>query len=395
VSIGLAILAVLFLVWAVAPPWAAAQEGEGVIQGRLVQGTPGGSTDFAGLQVTVFPFVGDQTLEPITVTTRPDGTFEVTNLPTGEDRSYGLQVEYAGVQYFYPELITFGEETTFNAEVTVYETTTDGSTIHVVRHHIIIDFAAGAMQVAEMYMFRNVGERTVVGEETLRFPLPPGAVELRFEDPRMQMSTRLAEGQVVDTLPVPPGMRQVLLSYALPYQGSSATFAKEIAYPTANLNVLIADVGVKVRAEGFTAGAPVTTRGEARFLNYTRSGLASGSRLELGLSNLPRGAETPMVTPADRSATLRWVGIGLAIVALAFGVAYPTLRPRLLHGAEAPVGLTLLRRRRQMLLREIADLDDAFEAGEMDEAEYRHTRAALKAELMEILWQLREEQGQE
>ncbi len=390
------VLAILLLVWAMAPAWVAAQEGEGVIQGRVLQGTPGGSTDFAALSVTVFPFVGETSLEPITVTTRADGTFEVANLPTGEDRSYGLRVEYAGVEYFYPELITFGAGTTVEAEVTVYETTSDDTAIHVVRHHVIIDFAEGTMQVAEMYIFQNPGDRTFVGSgETLRFPLPAGAMELRFEDPRMRTSTRLAEGNVVvDTLPVPPGMRQVLFSYALPYQGSSATFEKEILYPTVNLNILVADVGVKVGAEGFTAGEPITTRGEARFLNYTRSDVTAGSRLRLTFSNLPRGAGAAAGVVPDRSATLRWLGIGLTIVALAFGVAYPVLRSRLLHGAGGSEELSLLRRRRQVLLQEIADLDDVFEAGGMDEAEYRDARAALKAELIEIMWQLREEERQ-
>ncbi len=363
--------------------------GEGVIRGKVVQGTPNGPTDFKGLSVTVFPFVGEKALTPITVTTQADGTFEVTDLPTSDDRRYGLQVEYKGIRYLYPELISFKDAKTVTPEVKVYETTRDPSAIHVERHHLIIDFTAEGMRVAELYIFRNAGDRTFVGDgETLRLPLPANAEGVRFDDPRMERSTRLQDHAVVDTLPVLPGTRQVLLSYQVPYQGESATFTKEIAYPTASMNVLVADVGVKVTAEGFTQEDPVTTQDGTRFLNYTRTGMAPGSQLVLELSNLPRpGGPRAAVTP-DRSATLRWLGLGLAVLAVAFGAAYPALRPRLLLGEGAAAETALLRRRRQVLLQEIADLDDAFEAGEVEETEYRRTRATLKAELIEIMQQM-------
>lgn len=368
-----------------------AATGEGVIRGRVVQGTPDGPTDFEGLSVTVFPFVGEKALTPITVTTQADGTFEVTDLPTDSDRRYGLQVEYQGIRYFYPEFIRFEGGKTVTSEVTVYETTRDDSAIHVERHHLIIDFAEEGMRVAELYIFRNTGDRTFVGDgETLRLPLPANAERVRFDDPRMQTSTRLQDNVVVDSLPVLPGTRQVLLSYAVPYQGRSTTFTKPIAYPTASVNILVADVGVKVSAEGFAQGEPVTTQDGMRFLNYIRSGMDAGSQIVLEFSNLPRtGSARAAVTP-DRSATLRWLGVGLAVLAVAFGAAYPALRSRLLFGEGVATDAALLRRRRQVLLEEIADLDDAFEAGEVEEAEYRRARATLKAELIEIMQQMRE-----
>jgi hypothetical protein len=40
---------------------------------------------------------------------------------------------------------------------------------------------------------------------------------------------------------------------------------------------------------------------------------------------------------------------------------------------------------RERLLRSIADLDDAFEAGEIEEESYREERSELKARLLEIM----------
>jgi len=249
------------------------------------------------------------------------------------------------------------------------------------------------LQVAELYIFRNSGDRTYVGDgSTLRFRLPEGAGSVRFDDARMNQSTRLEADSVVDTLPVTPGARQVLMSYSLPYSGRSITFKKPIEYPTESLNVLVADVGVEVDAGPMEAGEPVSTQSDVRFLNFTRQSVPAGDQLSLKLSNLPKGGPAASAgVPVDRSAALRWFGLGFVLLALAFVMGYPALRPRLvdeefLREDSAEV---VLRRQRQILLEELADLDDAYASGEVAESNYRDTRSEVKADLIDIMDQLR------
>ncbi|RME46328.1 MAG: hypothetical protein D6791_08535 [Chloroflexi bacterium] len=383
-------------------PAFAAEEatGDGVIEGQVVDGTAGAQADLGGIEVTLFPFVGQSTLTPITTTTAPDGSFRIEGLATGTDRNYGLQATYQGVDYFHPELISLSDSPSATVTLHVYETTTDESAISVDRNHVIIDFANNQLQVAELYIFRNSGDRTYIGDgATLRFALPAGAQNVRFDDPRMNQSTGLEDNQVVDTLPVPPGNRQVLLSYSVPYDGRSISFEKQILYQTQNLNVLISDVGVEVDAGSLTTEAPVSTQNNARFLNYTRQNVPAGEKLSLKLSNLPRGSTAAAAgVPADQSGKLRWFGLGFLVIALTLALGYPVLRPRLLseEALMEDTAEVVLRRQRQMLLEELAELDDAYEAGEVAESNYIDARAEIKADLIDIMQQLRdiEESGQ-
>lgn len=372
---------------------AEAVAGDGIIEGQVINGTAGAQADLADLAVTVLPFVGQTTLTPITVTTKADGSFRIGNLPMGPDRNYGLQATYRGVDYFHPELIELSDSPVASVTVHVYETTTDDSAISVDRNHVIIDFADNQLQVAELYIFRNSDDRTYVGNgETLRFSLPERAQNLRFDDPRMNQSTELAEDGIVDTLPVPPGNRQVLLSYSVPYDGRSTSFQKKIVYPTENLNVLVADAGIEVDAGTLQAGEPVSTQTNARFLNYTQQSVSAGEQVSLKLSNLPRDSTSTSVSvPADQSGMLRWFGLGLIALALTFVLAYPALRPRLLaeEALEDDTSESVLRRQRRMLLEELADLDDAYEAGEVAESSYIQVRAEVKADLIDVMRQLR------
>jgi hypothetical protein len=96
------------------------------------------------------------------------------------------------------------------------------------------------------------------------------------------------------------------------------------------------------------------------------------------------GATAP--GPPVNQAHVRWIILGLGGLAIvALGVGYPLMRPRLTHQAELydddPD------RRRQKLLLMLARLDQAFEAGELDETVYRRARARYKAELAEVMEQ--------
>lgn len=378
---------------------AAAASGDGVIEGEVVNGTAGAQADLSGIEIAVVPFVGDTQLSPVTVTTDADGRFRVADLATDADRAYGIQATYKGVDYFNQDLVDFTAGSVASVTVPVYETTAEPTAISVSRNHVIIDFSDNQMRVAELYILTNSADRAYVGDgATLRLDLPAGAENVSFDDPRMAQSASIEDGAVVDTLPVPPGDRQILLSYDIPYTGRTAAFEKELSYPTQNLNLLVADVGIAVDAGDMVAGDPVATQANTQFLNYTQRDLPAGHELSVQLSDLPRGGSGATVSvPVDRSGTLRWFGLGLVLAALMFVVVYPTLRPRVVRD-ELPEGQTaraVLRRRRRALLEELAELDDDFDAGAVTEVDYVEERAEIKAELIDVMQQLRELQPSE
>jgi mono/diheme cytochrome c family protein len=372
---------------------ATSASGDGVIEGEVLAGTSGAEADLSGIEVAVIPLVGETDLPAITVTTDTEGRFRVTDLPTGADRSYAIRATYKGVDYFNDGLVDFSATPVVSVTVPVYETTTEPTEIRVNRNHIIIDFGDNQLRVLELYIVTNTGDRAYVGDgATLRFDLPAAAENVSFEDPSMTQSASVEAGEVVDTSPVPPGDRQVLLSYDIPYTGQTATFEKQVSYPTDNLNLLVADVGASVDAGEMVAGEPVATQGNTQFLNYTQRNLAAGQDVSVTLANLPRSSTAPTASvPADRSGTLRWLGLGLVLAALMFVAAYPALRPRIVTDElpEDETALAVLRRRRRMLLEELAGLDDAYDAGELAEGHYLEERAEVKAELIDVMQRLR------
>jgi hypothetical protein len=84
-----------------------------------------------------------------------------------------------------------------------------------------------------------------------------------------------------------------------------------------------------------------------------------------------------------RQTTLLWFVLGLGAVAVALGLAYPVWRPRFRGETVASRGdLTL---QRQRLLFTLVRLDQAYEAGQLNETVYRRARARRKADLAEVL----------
>jgi hypothetical protein len=89
-----------------------------------------------------------------------------------------------------------------------------------------------------------------------------------------------------------------------------------------------------------------------------------------------------------KQTTLLWVMLGLGALAVAFGLGYPSLRPRLMGQDYASEND--LARERQRLLLTLARLDQAYAAGQLNQALYQRARARRKAELAEVLRRLQE-----
>ncbi len=381
---------------------------DGIIAGELVNGTETAiHPDLSGVMVSLFPVVDDSVQAPITTTTGPDGSFRFEGLGTGTNRQYDLSARYQGIDYFADDLLRFtAPGQVLTTTVTVYETTSDPDAIVLDRSHLILDFSGSdAIDVAELHIFLNTTDRTYVGEVvpessgrpvTLRFGLPAGATNLRFQDPRMETSVIRTDSGFLDTLPVLPGGRQVLFSYRVPYSPPRFHFARQMEYTSNNLNVLVRDVGVKVTVPGLTEGEPREVGSGVRYLNFVGRNVVKGQELVVQFEGTPQLATE---TTAGEAATtgpagglgqdlLRWVAVALALVAGAGAIGYAVARGR----PAAPVEVESredLEALRQELLLALARLDDAYEAGQLREADYQEERALTKAQLVEVMRRLR------
>jgi hypothetical protein len=310
-------------------PTLALAQGQGVIEGVVTNGTSG--EPVAGQGITLRLFKGMEEEEALTSSTDEGGRFRFQNLATGGEYAYLVQLVYQEVGYT-SDVLTFTEgESRLDVPITVYETTESDAALRIERAHFFIDFdpQARAISVGEMYIFTNEGDKVYIGEDgaTLRFSLPPGARDLRFERGALGERFLEIEGGFVDTKPVPPGVgaRQFLFSYALSYDANDYILSKEIFYPIATLNVLVPDIGVQVSSDQVAFQGVQQTEGQA-YLNFVGQNLARGERLILNLSNLPQSGGVEAVLRGGYRLGLRWVVVGLVVLAVVFALSYPLLK---------------------------------------------------------------------
>jgi hypothetical protein len=113
---------------------------------------------------------------------------------------------------------------------------------------------------------------------------------------------------------------------------------------------------------------------------YGQTDLPAGSVLSLVLEGTPRAPESASASLVGGNTSELLIGAGAAVVVIALGA---------LAVRRWQTGAADQEADQDELLQLLADLDDEFEAGDIDEQEYHRERAALKAELAAI-WQSEE-----
>lgn len=380
------------------PLTAHAQAG-GVVQGQVINGTAGTAPKLAGLQVRLYLFSGNTLKETRKADSNAQGAFRFDTVPTGSAWTAITSVEYAGVEYEGKPLdLTNG--TDFSSDVTIYETTTEDQALKVDRSHLIIEMGVGQLEVTELVVLNNTGDRTYVGSQevvpnrraTARVALPTGASDVSFssEDVGGAM-VRTGEG-FVDTRPIIPGTQQYVLSYALPAEGSTYNLTKPIAYPTAAIDVLVDAPGAEVNAPSLNRLGVRQAEGRD-YQHLGGQSLQKGADLTIRFTGLgqPSSAQTSRQGSSGSVGTAQtpwWLNLVplVALVALA-----PIVVLRLRRQDSEPWPLprrqtaTAIQSERDRLLAAITELDERYEAGQLDEGAYRKQRQAVKDELINLM----------
>ncbi len=386
-------LATLFLMTVASGGAAQTPAPQGVLSGRVVNGTAGAALP-PGLTVTLQGFKGTEFLPAQTTTADAEGRFQFSGLETGSDYSYIAYTEYLGIQYGTDALKFESGQTQLDATVFIYETTTSDEAISISRMHFIITVSGGALVVDEVQSFSNSGDRTYIGAEpvagarrtTVRFAPPPQAQDVQVDEGAdTGRIVQTADG-FADTLPVIPGQStlQVILSYVIPYDPASTTLSTTFLYPTKAVNVFLSDSGVEMSSERMMRMGTMGTGAQA-YIGYVGQDFAVGDTLTLEFKGAATTGGTLTSAPTGGLSTTGYVLIigGLLLILVALALAYPALRRRQPSGAVEPTPAPCDDECEE-LLAAIADLDDLFEAGDLDEETYRRRRQALKARLLEI-----------
>ncbi len=370
-------------------PQATPAEPVGTVSGQVVNGSGGDLP--ADLEVTLHGFDNMQETLTLTTTLSADGTFTFREVPMPPARAFLVTVKYGDYTFNSDIGLVQDQPQDLELPVTVYDTTTDTSSLVVDRLHLFFDFTTpDLVQVVELFVISNPTNRVVVagqpGQPVVTFPLPEGYANLQFQDGALGGRYLQTADGFGDTRPVPPGTGryQVLFAFDMPYK-KALDLVQPVNLPVNAVVALLPEDGVKAGGEQFTDAGTRDVQGTP-FHMYTGSPLQPGDTLRITLKGKPSlggGA----VDTGSRST----LAIGLS----AFGLA--------LIGA----GLWLYRRTRQeeaepedteaapddlpedadaeMIMDAILALDDLYRDGMLPEEAYTVRRAALKARLEELI----------
>ncbi len=298
-------------------------DGDGVIEGRVVNGSDGGGP--VGDLVVTLSTDDPETAGESAARTNPLGQFRFDRLSTSPD-VHTLSVRYQGVDYMAGGIQIDARSPSGQAELRVYEATTSAEAVTVLLDHQTVKVRPDErrLEVVNYIEVANRGDRTVVGPgagETLRFPLPEGAENVQFLG-ALSETGALLDGRVSDRYQaIPPGEHELLIAYELPYTDHSFIFRKPLDFHTEKAVFLISAREVKAESRQLPAMKEADTAAGA-YQILSADDLPAGTVLEVTLTGLPASGGTSL------SGLLAATAVILAILVLGTMVAYVRLRRR-------------------------------------------------------------------
>ncbi len=382
--------------------------GDGSVRGILLSGTEGLDIE-EDMSVTLDAFIDFQPAALYSTTVSADGAFEFTDLALdsgGENPNlvYIVSSFVDDIRYTSPILTLTEDDPSVDTTVTAYGVTEDDSGLNLDRVHWIVDSQPGALIVLQVLEVSNLADRTYTGSKvdgleapvTVAFHVPTDAVELGFENGRLGERFHQIGDLVYDTTPVLPGegTRQIVMQYAVPYEGDQATLEQVFEYPVDMVNLRITDLpGMDVAVEDlesmgsqdiqglvyhvWESAGPVQAPLTVNFSNLLEAGEADPRA-----TNMSDSAASSMSPTASQpyEPWMAWATGILVALALA-AVTVWSWQQGILSGKSETSNL---QSQRKELLHRMAHLDDMHALGDVSDGDWRKQRSLLKNQLMEL-----------
>ncbi len=381
------IMAVLSLSLGITAPAVAAEDGNGVIEGRLINRTEGGSS-VADQDIELKIFQNDSETDSSSLSTDGEGKFVFDGLSTEREYSYELTVTYQEAEYKSDRLYFLSDETSLPVEMEVYDSTTSPDAIKIQQAHTIVYTDPETLWVEEFLLFINESDRTYIGEEgilgpgvrqTLQFSLPEDALEMQPGGELMQCCVYGTDTGFVDSMPFFPGAKEISYAYKLKYGPKVHAFAWTVNYPTVQYDLLVQGTDSVISSDRLIPDQSVNIS-DLPFSHVYGEDFTPGETVAFEISGLPE---------VDNQNIILWVVLAVVALVLGFGIV---LFRRNKQAQPVRAGGSL-EQQKQKLLVEIARLDDTFESGRMSQTAYKKMRTEKKAQLLSLLQRAKGKSG--
>jgi hypothetical protein len=365
----------------------------GEVTGSFINRSPGGKIPES---LSVMLHVLDQNYNQIGMLhaqSQLDGSFIFEDVPLSREMFYAGIVAYQGATY-YSEPIPYDGVTSPNIELPIYETTNDLSQVQVDEMHVLFNFAQDGLEVSEIYLLSNLGDRTVTGTLTLddgqpatvEFPLPAGADYVFFKPDSSDRFVKVSNG-FADKAPLIPGENtsQIMVSYLAPYKDEmSYSYTAPIAI--GNIDFLVpGDEGVIINGQNIQGPEVTTLQDNSIYAVYTYKGLSAGQTVSfdfLGKPNFETSSETdnsqvkPNIFKSKLAIEIGSGVIGMAMIAVGIWQWRRTRDDDPEGDTDNQSDISMLNE----IVIKIAQLDEAHDSEKISDADYRLQREALKQE---------------
>lgn len=381
------LLAALFIPVAVAlaqQPASTALPADGRLSGVVSNGVTGQPQPGVTVILHALSSTGESLITQSAVSAA-DGAFAFTGLIRDPGQTYALEWFYLDVPYSSGDLSVFLPE---SAEITqtlsVFEPTVDPAAVSNTMLHRIINFEPAQISVVDVYVFGNAADTVFVGRptpedgrpETVRLGVPAGALAVNFQSPTVRA---VGEDVYVDSRPVLPGAEgyTALVSYLIPITQANLRLQTPLFWPVGTVNILAADQGETITGPQLQAVGTQSVQGMDYF-RFSAANLPAGPPLVLdfgGLDGIAGPGEASVPAGPDQRVLL-WLILGLGAAMITFSLLYPARKPAVPAATEQARLLALL-----------AELERAYQAGEIAEPAYQRLRQKNRTLLKQLLAQ--------
>ena len=284
------------------------------ITGYIVLGTPGQRLP-SNLEV-VFEYQrnSDGAVISQTVPLDAQGHFVVTGTQMSHGDVMRARTDYDEITYF-SDVVPAGVQATL--PITIYERTSDASTMRADVLHVIAQPTDQGLSVNEVYVLSNSTDRVVAnpGQPILHLSLPAGATQFSA-DPNLPADILVPSGDGLDffgSLPAASqGTQSIAFSYVLPK--AATVLDRAVSFPIDLVNLLVQGdpQSIHVVSDRFASQGVRDFEGKTYQL-FQASGLTAGQTVALKIE--PAGAATRLAHPARHWAGRRWRGGPCALAA--------------------------------------------------------------------------------